>query len=449
MLKCLQEFQKTAYRILILLASVQVGLGVCWALCNMGTVQNFTETGELLEIADTMITDEYVGILYPVLIRVCKALEYGIPVPYYCYLYLLQLAVGYWAVYRLLWLFGCVHGKLAAAWILTIPTILQLQIAVLPMSLAVSLLVLCFVSFQKGDWAKGGVYWLLCGLMIPEYFLFAGLVFLCSLIRGLAQGEYRKRVLKKGILCLLFVCLAAGAVKGATQETYSRGRMARTPAAMALQRLVWPHYSTNSFFWTEEVKELFDQDALWNLAQNPELPLREFGPAIEAAYGLRRAQSIYWDMAWITFRMRTKEVAMDLVNDLVLYCAPAASLPRNLEGMGVSYSGWNYQRMAEHTPVLTRYYVLYGGNLAVVMLVLVLLSRLAGRVSEKKAGASKDIIPEGKAPGHRGKRVDFLLLCILQILWYTLSASGMQDYRNVVLVSIAWGLLIVCGFKKI
>lgn len=516
MQKGLQEFQKTVYRVLILLAALQIVLGSLWALCNMGSVQAFSETQELLEISETLVTDEYVGILYPVMIRIFRIISSLLPVPYYCFLYVLQLGAGYFAVYRLLLALDCPHARRAAVWITTIPTVLQLHMAVLPQSLASSLLLLCVISCVRRKWIRGGVCWLLCGLLIPEYFLFAGMIYILNLIRELmnrdersvAQGENaqsrnavrsgnpaqsrsaahsKKMALCKGLICLMLVCMAAGAVTSVTQRTYSRGRMARTPASVALQRLVWPHYSTNSYFWNVYVTDLFDEEALWDLAQDPQLPVREFGPAIEHAYGLEQAQVIYRYMAQITFQMRTKEILFDILNDLILYSIPTAALPRNLEGLGVSYSGWNYGRMAERAPVLTRFYVLFAGNAAGIMLLLVLLKKLAqgmnGRQkksisgkagkalskdesarkterenrdkgkdsrNKEKGGRKKERSGRKKERDSRDKdrrwlTAQYLLLCALQILWYTLSASGMQDYRNVVIVSAGWGILTVMG----
>lgn len=449
--KGLQEFQTIIYRILSLFTVFQIGFGILWALCNMGSVQGFSETKELLEISETLVTDEYVGILYPVIIRLLRAVEGILPVPYYCFLYVMQLGAGYFAVYRLLKELHCPHVGRSALWIMTIPTVLQLHMAVLPQSLAASFLILCLVGCVRKEWIRGGIYGLLCGLLIPEYLLFAGILYLLNLIRGFLCRDCRKAASGKGLVCFILVCLTVAVVTSASCQTYSRGRMARTPAAMALQRLVWPHYSTNSYFWNVYVTDLFDEEDLWNLAQDPELPVREFGPAIEQAYGLKQAQTIYWYMAQVTFQMRTKEILFDILNDLILYSIPTAVLPRNLEGLGVSYSGWNYGRMAQRAPVLTRFYVLYAGNVTGIMLLLILLKKLAERLEAcKRTVREKKKRPMGKLTMGKltmGKltAVEYLLLCILQILWYTMSASGMQDYRNVILVSIGWGILIAMG----
>lgn len=439
MRKYFREFQKTGHNVLILLAGIQIVSGILWMILNMGSTQDFLETKELLEISKTMVTDEYVGIIYPVLLRFFGILEKVFPVPYFLYLYVLQIGLGYYALYRLLDAMCGIRSHWAVVWVMTIPTVMQLHVALLPQSLAVSLLMLCLVCCVRCEWFRGGCYWLLSGLLIPEYLWFAGMIYVLMLIRGLATTEHRRNAMKKGILCMLLVCLMAAAVKGTTQETYSRGRMMRTPASMALLRTVWPNYATNSYFWNLDVQQLFDLEDLVELAGNPELPVREFGTALEQSCGIKRAQEIYWYMAKTSFRVRTKEITLDVLNDMILYSIPVMALPRNLKGWGVSYSGWNYSRMAEQAPVLTKYYVCYSGNVMGIMLIFTLIRMLVQKVKfpdKKKEGKNADTV---------WLMAGYLIICALQILWYTLSSSGMQDYRNVLIVSMGWGFLTAKG----
>ena len=76
---------KTAIKYLFyLITIVQVFLGLLWVIRNFGKVYMWPETAEYLDIAKNYVIDEYVGIIYPILVRFL----YFIP------LYIFQLALA-------------------------------------------------------------------------------------------------------------------------------------------------------------------------------------------------------------------------------------------------------------------------------------------------------------------------------------------------------------------
>lgn len=423
------EGRKIAYRVIVILAAVQIGLGVIWAVLNLGRVPCFQETRELLEISSTFVTDEYVGILYPVLIRIASMTESLLHIPYQYFLYLLQLGLGYYAIKRLLQDFKCPKTKLAVLWVMTIPIVLQLFLAVLPQALAVSALLLCISSCSRKEWIPGAAYWLLCGLLIPEYLWFAGFVWLLYFVIEALKKRVGRRTLLQGVVCIAAVCVISVAVNSAVREDYSRGRMLRTPVSMALSRVVWPHFYTNSYFWHGDVHALFDEDGLNELAQNPEYSVTMFGAAMEQTYGQEWAQVIYRNMTSVSWKIRTREILSDIANDLVGYTFPMPYLLRNLEGEGVSFAGWNYGQMSEKAPVLTSLYVQGCGRIFGLLAGIALLL-LARKVLRRKPHTA-----DRKLAAALGT------VCVLQVLWYTASMSGSLDYRNVMTVCVGWGIL--------
>lgn len=425
----------------LILMALQILSGLLWAAGNLWSLQGFAETRELLEISDTLVTDEYVGILYPCLIRCARLLALAVPVPYYVFLYLLQWGAGFAVLLRIL---GPIPRRaFCALWVMTIPVVNQFYLAVLPQSLAASLLLLCLYECRKGERVRGAVWGSLAGLLVPEYFLFAFGIYIvewvCSVLRG-RKGSGWQNAFWKGLAPLLAACLLCGAVTVTAVEPYSRGRMARTPAAMALHRMVWPNFSSNQYFWYGLITDVFQQDALEEISRDPEKVARVFGYGMEEVYGKKEAQRIYWDMAGVTFRMRTREIVGNMINDFTLYALQPFVLSGNLEGEGVSYSGWNYGRMAENTPGLTRWYVSFAGNLLLPVGLLCLFWRLAGgrRKGTKGTEAGK-LFPLLR----RGAVLSFALA-----VWYTMSASGMQDYKNAIPISICWGILILLLFVR-
>ena len=442
-----EDISTIIYRVLWILTALQMGMGVLWIFFNFSFVPGFSGTAEMLEISETLVTDEYVGILYPLLVKAAQLLDSFLPIPYQCFLYGLQLGIGYFALRTVFGELHCKYGALICLWVLTIPTVLQLFLAVLPQALAVSILILCIYSCCKEKWIDSGIYWLVSGLLIPEYFVFGGIAYVLAwgnqAVRGrlgkqrMAQQRHeQQKSLVKGLICFLAVCVLTVSVGSLVQEPYSRGRMERTPLSVALQRVVWPHYYTNSYFWVLGVHETFDSDDLWNLSQNPERPMYDFGPVLEQNYDSEYVDYIYRQMIGVTFEVNTKDVVFDMANDLIEYAIPPVALLCNLEGIGVSYSGWNYMWMKSQAPILTRYYVQYSCILFGIFLIAAAGCRI-GRGREKKQSAGNRMFP-------------FLMLTVAaaQILWYTMSASGMQDYCNVPFVSMAYGIFIMSVFFR-
>lgn len=426
-MKNLSEIRKIIYGCISTLAVIQILLGIFWIIFNFSGLQNFRETKELLEIAESMVTDEYTGILYPLLIKGALFLEKIFSVPYYCCLYAAQLILGFTAIYKVLDHFP------RRTWItfavMTIPVVCQFYLAVLPQSMAVSALLLCFYYCGRDSRLKGAVCWLAAGLLIPEYFFFGAVLFVGQTIAGaVSKKEKRRKILTEGITGILLVCISAGTIGSLTVQCHSRGRMARTPAAMALHRTVWPDFATYQYFWNSLVQEAVSEDDLIETARNPDKVYSLFGIKMEEAYGVKEVQATYWQMAETALRVGTKEIIGGILNDFLEYSIPPAALGANLKGIGVSFSGWNYGRMAERAPMLTRWYVIYSSNAFLPVLLLVLLYWLSG---EKRKEGVKEI---------RLRSVWLAAVSLLFVLWYTFSASGMQDYKNVVFVSVSWGI---------
>lgn len=449
-------------RTIWILAGIQIVIGVLWCLGNLGSLQPFQEIEELQRIANTMVTDEYVGILYPILIKLAQEILNWLPIPYFFWMYVLQIGVGLWTLVRLL------HKRkgryFIALAILSTPVVLQLCMAVLPQSLAVWTLLLCMDYGKRQEWIKGSICWLLSGLFIPEYFVFAGLLFLGEGIyqfvgshttKKTEDGAKKQKIdIAQWILCVVVVSILFGTVWTATVEVYSQGRMARTPYSMALRRVVWPHFSDTSFFWEENVTTMFDTSALRGISQYPEQVLYTFGTKIEEAYGQEKAQSIYQNMVAVTFQMHTRQIVSEIGADLLQSAIPSVTILMNLHGIGVSYSGWNYECMSANTPVLTKYYVNYAGVSLFSMLILALCYVLWGKYNKKEIS-----LEENSEIGQKNERKDncknnlkpvlfrIVPIAVLQIVFYTMAAAGMQNYLNLLLISVCWGYLLfsVCA----
>lgn len=450
--------KKIIYGLCFLLMGVQIVAGLLWLCGNLTAVQEFAETAELLEISKTWVLDEYVGIAYPICIWMVR-----IP----ALLYVLQVAAAFGAgVYflnrngvmeRITQMSGKWTVYYGAAYLVTVPMMLQCHMAVLPFSFAYSVFLVLLADCIQLFWSREPMamrkvakicgMWLLGALFMPDYGWLGGIPVLLAFfgcIRGVVAGKSGN--LGKAVASLLLAFgVTVSAIAGTacvTQTPGSRGRIQKSFHASMLSRFVWPNFDRNSYFWNVYITDVCDPATLLEISQNPENVIYQFGPMMEQAYGRKMADDIYRQMAEVSLQMRTKEIMHEIVNDGLAYLCPQVAVQRHLDGKGISYTGWNYSRMQHHSPVLTKYYVncaLSSWNILAVLAILGMAVQLAVRVKQKKQNVQQ--------VSQKGMILFPVVTILTFAVWYTMSAGGMQDYRNVLIVWALWAILAIKGWE--
>ncbi len=446
--------------------AVQIVFGLGFIGANLFSLQGFSESRELVEMSANLRPDEYTGILYLLIIRMGMMLGKILPLPYFFWLYLLQLGAAFYAVCIFLKYSGLGEEKsepllflLKAGYLFCIPQVLQLHLAVLPQSLLVSffLIALAVVLGQiRGVQSRGKkdlilvcVCWLAMGLLHPDY-LWLGSVPVIFLFCLLWKRKSFKPAWQLAFAALAAVLLING-VNMATQEAGSRGKIQRTLGAALVSRMAWPYFEDNYYFWPEEVKEVMSPEEgreISRYADNVKLVL---GPEFEAAFGKKQANIYYWQMALHCFSDRTKEVLSKIGEDFAAYLFVPFATAKQLAGGGLSYAGWNFDRMWEQAKTWTSLYVRYAARSLPTGILFVIFGFLfgkKGRNGKKGEKLESSISPEkGSSPA--GAVLPLFLACILtQAVWYTLSGAGMMDYKNVPVVMTLWYVCPVWGFGK-
>lgn len=447
-----QLAKKIIYAFMYVLMSIQIVLGCCFAVCNFTTVPGFAETGEYVEISKTFVLDEYVGILYPALIALCRAVQTISRIPYQCLLYVLQLGAAYGSGCFLCSGFLKAEEKqnnrrkmiVGALYLMTVPMILQCHMAVLPYSLALSgmcmmtgLLVRVFQGKRKADsrfMLQTALLWGGLALCLPDYLYLAGVAVAGSLIMVIV-GHCRKADRKKEIgMSLLIVVAAAVVIHGTnivTQTPGSRGRIQRTAGAAMLSRVVWPNFGQNYYFWSDEVKDIMDEETAKVISRYPEEVTYIAGPLFEQAVGKKRADFLYWQMAKRCLGDSTRQVAGDITMDFLQYVCVPISVWQNLQGRGISETGWNYRHFKMQCPALSRYYL----NFSFWAWCLCLAAGAGLRlVYRKQKGTDRKRMVIGT--------VLIASLGLLQVLWYTLYRSASMDYKKVLFATLLWYLAV-------
>ena len=432
---------------------LQIVLGLVWAFCNLGELPRFVECQEVLTMSDSLVVDEYTGYLYPLLIRGISMLVSGISISAWTVLYILQLIVAYVAydyflrkvIFRksgVRWRF---RKKLPiyAMFLLTIPMVLQVHMAVLPYSLASSLLLLLVAKvpdfwnvdyrMPTRDWVGMLLLWILSSQICVEYAWFGGLALGIGV---LGSFRVRKENAWKSLIIVVIGVLSINLLNMTLQTPGSMGKIQKSWQSSMMTRVLWPNYGRFSYFWTEEIRQSWDDNALRELSTHPENVIYEFGPDIEEMYGREEANFIYFEMAKRAFQLDTKNILVGILKDGGAYLCPPVSVYMQLQGIGTSYTGWNYGRMKDYSPQLTGCYVdcalfawLYVG-LAGLMLWIFCTFPKEWKSKEEKVERSRMLLYGAS-------------ISLSVNLGYVIMSGNMQDYKKVILCSVFCTLLLI------
>lgn len=442
--------------------AVQIILGFGWACANLFSLQHFSESAELVEISNTLRTDEYIGILYPLLIRLSMLLEKGLILPYYFWLYLFQLAAAFFSACLFIkgsglggkkWYAGA--SLLGAGYITSVPQLLQLHMAVLPQSFVLSLFLaqmgLVFIELRKlslhkiRDFVVCCVLWSGMALLQPDYIWLGGVPVVCLFLIYCRRKEKCGCILGMAAVMALAV-LSANGIHHVTQEPGSQGNIQRTLGAAMVSRFAWPYFEDNYYFWPEEVKQIMSPLEGREISLYADNVKRVLGPKFEEAFGKEQANAFYWKMALRCFSDRTKEVIYNIRVDFFAYLFVPFATANQLARGGISYAGWNFDRMWEQSKALTNMYVQYGFCSISVGIVFVAIYVIVNAFGSLKKGLAKSY--------ERKERISLKILGLLaffmltQAVWYTMAGAGMMDYKNVPVTIALWYACIVWGFRK-
>ena len=440
---------KIAYDLGLIVMGVQILFGVCWILQNLWLVPDFPQTVELLEMSETGVLDEYAGAAYVALVFATRTLQRWIGIPFQIFLYVFQIGLGIWAVYRLLRyafqdrgeeLLKEKQGKLVltSAFVNSIPFLLQAHMAVLPYSLAGSVLflllseILSLIRWSGSDRCLGDkkglvhkillmiAFWSLSALICPEYRMISGAVVVMGVLYvGIIRKELRGWLVIGGAIGVL-VC---GLALMLTSEEGSRNKIQNTLESQAMQRLAWPHLESMESVWPWDVVVAFSEEELGYASVTPERVRDTFGPRMEELFGKELANKYYGDMAVAALRYNTKVVLKQVGKDLGFYLCPQWSALRGLDGLGVSYTGQNYERLSESSPKLTQTFVKWSEISFVVFCLMTIACWRRSKISGSWLG-------------------------IVVFAWGVLAASctwtsgGMVDYLKSFSVMAIWGMLM-------
>lgn len=470
----------TVLRLMIFIGfCIQLTFGILWLCRNFPGMQEFGESAFYLEVSESLICDEYTGILYPLLLRLARGAEALLGLPFYIPVYGVQLLAAFYGGFKLLglleasaafqedrgegekpWKKGICRGKFekrrlfqifGSLGLLTLPMALQCHLAVLPASLvgSLSLLEIAFSLELLKNWrtealAPAGVWrpflcWVLCALLLPEYFYLGMVPLLCLLAYGIfclakRKGDLQKKTLFRCLLAFLAGVAIIAGVSAATQERGYYGRVDKSIQAAAVSRFAWSSLLEAYEEWPGEVREAFDWGELQESAFYPDNMTRVFGPLLEEAVGKEQAKQYFQELARLAWNRNQAKILHQIAWDAAGYLVSPLVLQLQLQGRGYdSCSGRNYEVMRHDTPYLTRLYMDYSCWWFAAGIF------LGGLLCLTALAAGKIRLRPGTVFGV------FLVLafCGCLVLWYTMQGAGIMDYKHTIAVNCLWAVGIL------
>ena len=415
-------------------AILQIILGVVYIGTNFGTVPQFQDTEIYLEMAEKFIADEYTGLLYPLLVRLC----FGVLGSYYHVpIYLLQMALGFLAVYHFISAFTerKVLAVICSGWINAIPFVLQVHLTVLPYSLVFTFLVLMLQEVVKAtvqkrtlsltEWAV-----LLCSFTIlcqlTRGFMGIGLLFV-----GWAVLLQLYAVSHRWLTCLVscFICIGITvcnhAIYYCTENEGYYGRIQSSAEAMFFQRTAAPVLSDKyMLYMPEEISECFTGAELSLYSRYPYKLQTEMGPKLEARYGKERAAEIYLALGTLGVDVAAKDNLKAYVEDTLSYAFPEISFMSLRDGNVKGMTSWNYQQFIQKNPVFAIYYFNISQHLWIAGVVLMAVGAVM-RCLHRRG------LKEGL--GHFRLWLPIVLLMVGYGAFIAIRGAGIYDYKMALL----------------
>lgn len=456
--------------------SLQILLGIVWLVPNMASLQDFKDTKEYLQAAERIMNiRQYLqtgglaqtGLLYPMILVVVQGMGKRLPVPYYTFLYIFQLAAAFWAVQKLGGMLGIIRkcGRLKAAWyglvLLTIPMLMQCHLAVLPHSLALSCFLLCLSELGRSmetetkvggmNIVKACLWWIAAILLMQEYLWFgAAAVFVFVLVCVFRFLRSEKKHYRLILWLLLPVFLLGGLSAG--QSAFSGRTYGELITRSMVSRFVWPYFHQHYPVFSEDFFTFFFTEDAVTIDFYAEGVEEEFFPLMEEELGREAAQKYYVRMAKITWGSHTREITFRILWDILGCSAAPWMMDQQLGGAGYeSFTGRNYDIMMTHVPEVTAVYVRYGNWWfcvgVVLCVVLAVIEFLTGR-SGKRAAATDALTAalEGGAAENTGTWF-CVAPAVVMIILTAMSGAGIMDYKKVIFVTLLWYLWMISKMR--
>ena len=423
----------------------QLVSGTVYLICHFTECTSAPETQELLNVAETLVFDEYVSILYPLFLKLCLFIEETTGVFYYVSVYLMQImtfAVALWYVTG-----NFFQGKkkfLVCAFVLANPMCLSTMLSVSPYAFKTVLGLVIVGAMMKLWQGTGKLYHFL--MIFVSYLLstlnergdlyvwFVPIAVFVSVI--LLKKQKNIKIYKKmGILLALFFVFAVSfGVGKSISDVGARGRMQKTVSSVLFQRTLWPDMAVKYNFMPSQLRAVVHIDIAMSSDSSAEQMQYVIGPLVETAYGLEVADNLYMEAVKNQFSYNKKAIFKAVTGDFLGYALTPYSTMSYITGQEGAAFGKLYSLMSVSYPhmVYTYYCISF------VALFLLTMAALLKAVKEKV------VVQKEKMK----KILFFAAIILYQALWYAIVNVQGVDYRYVLLNVVLFSLFAVSGILE-
>lgn len=463
-------------RLLYIGFSVQIVFGIIWMVKNIVYVQMFGEASENLTLSELLRGDGDTGILYPAIVLLTRALGEITFVPWYSYLYIVQLVLAVPAGFCLLReaeLFGrkwrrYIWGSLV---IMTFPMILQIHMAIMVNSIVLSLLMFqaafcirawkCLKNNKSGTidyvYAVSGValFWLLLTLTQWIYIFIAAVPVVITVIGVIivsakktvnakknnvgSAGRYglRRNILSVLMTLVLFLGITLGLDRLTTDYSMSQRATFSVERQMFI-RVAWHSRVCYPGLWMYELGSVVGDEVMNATYCHQENVENLMMPMLEQELGREKALEIYRYGNKIAWTENRNDILHDVLVDTAGYVIPPVITSIYLDkGTSISYIARNYDSFKRNAPVFSKYYIDYSMLwfeaaliIGFAIFILQFFSK-ANRVDKRVAGAY----------------IVMCVVCLLIAVRNVMLGSCMYDYKEAGSAVVAWfmAIFVTCG----
>lgn len=431
---------------------VQLIYALCWAWQNGNNIQDFYDTTIYFQNAESLCSDAWRLLGYSCIINIFMSFKCFLGEYYIVILYLFQVlctllcfAEGVRCVGKYLFEISISYAKalFPAIYITTLPVIWQMQFAVLPDALCLSLVVLLMAKLLeclKGTNKKwyynifvlSGCL-LLIGVLERHYFYGAILLLLFHVAISLmyiAIRKYRKESGIKNFFVLIVLMISIPAVVGIVNSKVpvSEEYTPYSLEADCLSRFVYPNIKTDYSFYSKEVQEILPEEMIQAQNLYYEQYLSELGVFIEEKYD-GQVEDVFVHMVKVGFSVRSKEIIKGSVKEMIAYTIIPFTVVKNMYSNGNSLYGHNYIKMYERSPGLTADYMHCGMNgFLLISLMGLIYGLLQLKINKQMIYRKIGIFIYG-------------LICLLSVTMPMMFFSVMKfDYRIGLFAIFLWGI---------
>lgn len=482
-------FAKMILTVAVILMSVQILTGMIWMFKNITAIPAFGDSGEYLNLSQTLELDEYRPVMYPLILRfVCSATPL-LGIPYQTCMYILQTLVCFVSLYYGLSVIDhvlsgdpvfsgnrlrqgavvsqelnslsarnrgthrCVRTFLAL-YLMTIPMITFMNFCILTDSLAVSMLVVFLSSLIimcSREQVSPGNYVLMALSLIVESLLRADRLYSCLLLAVIAflvkilRMREEKRERRRAIAAMLCVCLSVVAivrgVSAVTQTPGLNGRVRTNLEFVLLDRIVWPNMTANYESFPQDIRDVITLEDAKTFDKHNNNVMYYLAPMLEEKCGQEKARTMYCTMARIVFENQTKKVLFDIGEDIAaMFFTPLSSL-LNTKRLCSKGDSWNVHCMSSVTPNLTRRYNAWYQYTFLILAVMGMVCAVFSVFDRKRKGLQRlfrTLLP-------------YFGMSVILTLWFSLGDGAPPNDRYALIIYLFWSLMSIglLGFWEI